>query len=246
MGRYLFEEYTAASPANMDGAVTLKDTVTGVTGLIAHTTGQVTIGIMDPTEPIPASGPRVCGKPAPGGGGVPVAGVTAPIAQFQVNGAIRSKGLKQTGQLTTNGAFDFAPYDISTRRYVVEVGPNLVGTVVKLDNDLLNLLCRDEDGCRMTIVMINWDGLGNYASRTYQLHLSETSTKWRFSDDSQGSDADGVASDQYAWDCHFTDAETSLDASNGREDRTAGFGVLNWKGGDFSDVNTTCRFIFED
>lgn len=50
---------------------------------------------------------------------------------------------------------------------------------------IVNALCKDGDGCDITIGMKDWDNsqLGNIASRgPYKFYMSQTSGWWRVSD----------------------------------------------------------------
>ncbi len=158
-----------------------------------------------------------------------------------VNGELRSDGLLQVGAASPG------TYEISTRRYVVEAPPANVGRVVPIDNIVIDALCRDADGCLMTIALINWDGLQNTASRSEKLFLSTTTRAWRFSNnDLDGTDSNGSIQEWSAWDCFLTDAETWTGSVNGRADPAPGWALLNVQGGSYSDSTTTCRVIFED
>ena len=133
--------------------------------------------------------------------------------------------------------------------YMVDVTPDKVGIVQPLDHTILERLCKDDDGCKYTIHMINFSASkpgmsGMRGPRT--LHLSQTSNWWRDSLDAEGVDGNSGNNEIKPWDCYITDAETSTNTNNGRLDNGAGFGVLNVKGGDYSDSLTTCRYIFDD
>jgi hypothetical protein len=140
-------------------------------------------------------------------------------------------------------------YAVSEKRYIVEATPASVGVVVTMDNTLTDQLCRDKDGCEVTLQMVNWD-VGNFpglaASRTERLFISETSRHWRFSNiDVSG--LDNNATHEYSvFDCYFTDAENYTGVPNGRLDSANGFALLNIAGGAYSDATTTCRVIMID
>ncbi len=158
-----------------------------------------------------------------------------------VNGELRSDGLIQVGAASPGA------YEMSTRRYVIEAPPANIGRVVPIDNTILDALCRDADGCQTTIVMVNWDGTGNSASRSERLFLSTSTRAWRVSNnDVDGTDSNGGVNEWTPWDCYLTDAETWTGTSNGRADPGVGWALLNVAGGGYSDTTTTCRVIFED
>ena len=141
-------------------------------------------------------------------------------------------------------------YEVSTLRYIVEATPGMVGEVLELDHDIVESLCRDKDGCDVTLQMVNWDGPGqpgSVASRTARLFLSETSGWWRMADtDLTAIDDDDNTNDWFYGDCYFTDAETYGASANTRLDSAPGWGLLNVAGGSFSDANTTCRVVLTD
>jgi hypothetical protein len=135
-------------------------------------------------------------------------------------------------------------------RYVVSAPPAQVGRVVPLDSARMDQLCRDEDGCEVTVQMVNWAPVaqpGNVASRSQRLFVSQNSRWWRFSNvDVDGGDGNGVLNEWATWDCIFTDAETYTGVANGRADPGIGFALLNVAGGDYSDTAVTCRIVVED
>jgi hypothetical protein len=162
-------------------------------------------------------------------------------ATVDVNGELRSDGLVQVG------ASSPGTYELSTRRYVIEAGPANVGRIVPIDSALTDALCRDLDGCMMTVAMINWDGQQNTASRSQRLFISTVSRSWRFANvDLDGVDGDGGSQEWSAWDCFLTDAETWTGRTNERADAAVGWSLLNVSGGSYSDATTSCRVIFED
>jgi hypothetical protein len=147
------------------------------------------------------------------------------------------------------GTNPLVPYAISTRRYVAEAGPNVTGQVIPIDNTIMSDLCRDVDGCQITLAMINWDGTKSVASRRFQLFVAEEGDYWRLGDDDiDRIDANNATSDKITWDCVFTDAETKTSNNNGRSDAGPGFGLLNLLGvaGSYADATTVCRVIIED
>ncbi len=165
----------------------------------------------------------------------------APTVRLQVAGEIVSEGLYKVGDAAAT------TYAQSLRRYVVDAPPSLVGQVVAIDYNVMSALCRDFDGCDVIIVMMNWFGDGNIASRQERLFLSTTSNRWRFANnDVEAVDANSGTNEWTAWDCYLTDAETRVSSSNGRSDNALGWGLLNVVGGSYSDSTTVCRVVIED
>ena len=138
-------------------------------------------------------------------------------------------------------------YKVSNFRYIIEAGPAVVGRVVPLDSALTDELCRDKDGCKIILQMINWQATlpGNVGSRTKILFISETSRWWRLSNDVDNLDNDGTPNDWVVWDCRLTDGEFYTGIANGHDDNAVGFGLLNMAGGQL-DTITICRIVFED
>ncbi len=181
-------------------------------------------------------------------GNVSISTGAAPTVELDVGGEVLSEGILQQGP-TARSAFK-----ITSRRYVVEARVADLGVVVPLDQTLVEQLCRDVDGCRLTLQVVNWDATvpGMVWPRVAHLFLAETTRWWRFY--APYMDIDGYALDgdngvTFEWmhgDCFFTDAERSTDSNNNRADSAFGFGLLNVRAGGMSDTTTRCRLVIED
>jgi hypothetical protein len=170
------------------------------------------------------------------GGGVEAMRLTA-------NGALSVRGLKQVN----GGALAVAPAEL--QRLIVEAGPAVVGVAVPIDHSALTAMCADDDGCQLTISMVNWNNDGNVSSRSQHFYMSQTgSGTWRLENDVEGTDGNGAVTEWSAWDCYFGDFNYSSNTDNGRLDTGVGFGLLNCKGGGcaYSDTAMTCRMTFRD
>ena len=169
-----------------------------------------------------------------------------------------------SGKLNHNGVLDVADQPASTvglsaARYIFEVPPSLVGVVQPLDQDLVESLCRDLEGCRITVQAVNWDDFnapGGVMSKTSRLFLSDSSSPdggipFRFDEvlSLWGADNDNQLDVFVMSDCRFTDGESST-GTNGYSDDVVGFGLLNCHneslGCSLSDSTTTCRVVLED
>ncbi len=141
-------------------------------------------------------------------------------------------------------------YQYNLRRYVVDAPPASVGVVVPIPIAITDAYCKDVDGCRVSLSMLNWIPAaqpGLPASREERLFISQSSDSWRFANnDVDGFDDNDVPNEWATFDCNFSDAEVSTSPSNGRVDADRGFGVLNVLGGGFSDTTVTCRVVIED
>lgn len=160
------------------------------------------------------------------------------------NGALSVRGLKQVD----TGAMTSQPYEV--QRLVVDATPARNGLAVPIDYNVLASMCRDDDGCQMTVSLVNWDGQGNVATRVRHFYMSQTNNSWRVDNDIWGVDGNGAMTDFNHWDCYFGDFDTATDANNGRTDTRLGFGLLNCKNpgcaSNESDTTTTCRVTFRD
>lgn len=97
-------------------------------------------------------------------------------------------------------------------KYHLEATKSTVNSTIPVDMTTVNALCKDGDGCDITVGMKDWDNaqVGMIASRgPYKLYMSKTSNAWRVSNsDAQGNDGNGsVEHILSAWDCYFTDAQ---------------------------------------
>jgi hypothetical protein len=162
------------------------------------------------------------------------------------------------------------PYEVSTLRYIVEAPPSTVGVVVPLDVEIMESLCRDKDGCQVTLQMVNAQPLepGQVESESSWLFLSELSRFFRYAGrfleghhHISGEDDFGpsylTTADWRVSDCILTPAESVIGSEpNERSDDKVGFGLLNCantglpESGGFEclapDDTTTCRVVFLD
>ncbi len=171
-----------------------------------------------------------------------------------VEGSVTADNFVAKGIVYKDGSQD-SEYTIDVKRYVVIATPAKVGVVVPIDQTIIESFCKDEDGCHWTLAMVNYTAGSPYLAATRRGTLwianpppGEPESNWWRSDygDGTGRDADNGPTALAAWDCYFTDAETSTNSSNGRTDSTLGFGLLNVAGGPYSDSTTECRLVLED
>ena len=131
-------------------------------------------------------------------------------------------------------------------KYHLEATKATVTSTVPVDMSIVNALCKDGDGCNITIGMRDWDNaqVGMTASRgPYKFFMSKTSNAWRVSTDAQGNDGNGVVEHILsAWDCYFTDAQY---VSGTATDSAVGFGLLNWNAS-YGDPDMVCTLDIDD
>lgn len=96
-------------------------------------------------------------------------------------------------------------------KYHLEATKATVNSTVPVDMNIVNALCKDGDGCDITVGMKDWDNaqVGMIASRgPYKFYMSKTSNAWRASNDAQGNDGNGTVEHILGpWDCYFTDGQ---------------------------------------
>jgi hypothetical protein len=185
-----------------------------------------------------------------------------------ISGKLRYNALLQVGDDTP------VPYEVSTQRYIVEAPPSTVGEVVRFDSGIVDSLCRDREGCQVSLQMEGADPAkpGQVVSRTTWLFLSEISDWFRYGaagssslfnpygdvEEIEGEDDLGAqylttAGEWWLGDCILTQAETVLESGdNLRGDNFVGFGLLNCENSIapehcmFDDAATLCRVEFKD
>lgn len=179
-----------------------------------------------------------------------------------ISGTLRYQALHEVGSDPPTG------HEVSTQRYIFEVPADVdtIGVPQPLDVDLVKSLCRDKEGCQITLQMVNWDQdtePGAVASRTGRLFLSETTSQFRFDEgiESGLKGVDGATTNVVTWrlyDCAFTDADTpGFSGPNTMIDQLEGFALLNCSDNftpptgtatfcGFSDVTTVCRVVIAD
>lgn len=131
--------------------------------------------------------------------------------------------------------------------YHLEATKATVTNTVPVDMAAVNALCKDGDGCDITIGMRDWDNawVGTTASRgPYRLYMSPTSSAWRVSNtDAQGHDGNSVVEHILSsWDCYFTDGQY---ASGAGTDASVGFGLMNYNSA-YNDPDMVCTLDIQD
>jgi hypothetical protein len=214
-----------------------------------HDASEVTSGVLDAArlpdggyddEYLQLQGGSLSG-PLSVTGNVTASGSVTASGGLTVGGPVSLTGYRQIDNSS------ISTYTYTPGRFVIDATPARVGVVLPIDWTIMAAMCRDIDGCQVTIEMANWAGDGERASRRERLLISPTSGRWRFSNnDVVAVDGNSGTNEWTPWDCYLTDAETSTNGSNGRSDNTLGWGLLNVAGGSYSDSLTTCRVIIED
>lgn len=166
-------------------------------------------------------------------------GIT-PSEKLDVNGSIQYRGVKQINN-------NLSTYNVKVKRYYVEATNSHELDTIPLQMNIVNQLCRDEDGCAVIIGMKNWsdDRPGEVASvGPFRLFLSQTSNWWRLSNtNAEGVDGDGTATHVLnAWDCYLTDGEYVDGVAT---DSSVQLGLLWWNN-QFPNPNKVCILIIED
>src|SRR5574341_1940551 len=140
-------------------------------------------------------------------------GTMTPAAKLQVAGDALFLAQKKVNSSAST-------YYVNTRRYHVEATKATVLTTVPLDMAIVNDLCKDEDGCAVTLGMRDWSSAtrpGLTASQgPYRFFISQTSNWSRLSNThAEAADGNGTVNHiLQAWDCYFTDGEYVSGASS--------------------------------
>lgn len=150
------------------------------------------------------------------------------------------------GLKSVNGSSTFSQYNINRKRYIWELdGTFPTKSSISIPNSILNDLCRDDDGCKVTLAMTKWDGITQeVASKSFQFFMG-LNNQWR-TDESNGptSGVDGNSSIQHAGILfnmvYFTDGSYPTSTGN---DNSVGMSLLKWDG---FPQSTVCRLIIED
>lgn len=155
------------------------------------------------------------------------------------------------GQKSINGNTTFTNFTINPKRYVWEINASITGgNSISIPQNILTNLCADDDGCKVTISMSQWDGTNSTASKTFQFFYAAVNNaagkrEWR-TDENNGSgtgvDGDGAVGHAINLfnEVYFTDASYQ---NNGGTDNALGMNLLKW----ITYPNSTiCRLIMED
>jgi hypothetical protein len=134
--------------------------------------------------------------------------------------------------------------------YVEVLGTGNAGISRPLNMTVLNSICGDQDGCTVKYGMKNWGSVVGDVPPAYydfRLFIDPTTRRWRIhgGDSFNLRDNDSSTAEYAAWDCYFTDAE-STGAGNARADNAVGFNFMNASGGGHSDTIMSCFIVFSD
>lgn len=131
-------------------------------------------------------------------------------------------------------------------KYHLEATKATVNATVPVDMSIVSALCKDGDGCNITVGMKDWDNaqVGMIASRgPYKFYMSKTSNAWRLSSDAQGNDGNGTVEHVLSpWDCYFTDGQYVSAAGS---DAAVGFGLMNYNSA-YTDPDMVCTLDIDD
>jgi len=172
-----------------------------------------------------------------------------------VDGALKTNVIRDTGDSKGN-PIQRTTYPMNVNRYVVEAKDDgSAPDSVPVDDQLLQELCKDADGCSIRIGMRGWDS-SNKGSQLLTLigtyHFSfvdrPNGTRYWRRTNVDGAGFEGVDKNGaynhvlQAFDCYFTDASYT---SGSPSDNAVGFTLLNWHD-NYLDTNMVCVLTVED
>ena len=199
----------------------------------------------------------------PDGGKITDSATGMTISGGGANRTVTIDGAWSAGAILDKGDSNGGPnvrstYPVNINRYVVEAPDQGASPdTVPIDAALLTELCQDEDGCRVSLYMRDWDpakapgllaGVGPY--RMALAAAANGKRQWSVYESSAGVSATfGLDNDNGATPalniynaCLLTDGEYV----NGQgSDAQLGFGLLNWFGA-YDSTNMTCVLVVED
>ena len=149
------------------------------------------------------------------------------------------------GLKSINGSSTYTTFNINPRRYIWEINSAIpIGSSIAIPQSVVDDLCADDDGCKVTITMTNWGpGITESASiSTTLFYTNAGSRRWRTSDDVGGVDGDnGVNHILILFNnFYFTDA---VYAASVGSDLGVGLNFMRWN---TYPVTTIGRLILED
>ena len=150
------------------------------------------------------------------------------------------------GLKSINGNATFTPYAINPKRYMWELtGSYLTGNSIALPQSIIEDLCADEDGCKVTLTMTNWSaGFTESASLsgTFFYTIAGSNRRWRASNDNAGIDGDNAVNHIFSLfsNFYFTDATYAVNVGT---DPAVGLHFMKWNAYPVSAIG---RLIIED
>ncbi|MGB3006026.1 MAG: hypothetical protein WBC06_05940 [Chitinophagaceae bacterium] len=152
-----------------------------------------------------------------------------------------SMGLK-----SINGSSTFTTFNMNPKRFIWEINASIPqGSSIPIPQAIVDDLCADDDGCKVTITMTNWAaGMTQSASVSTSLFYTNAAggRKWRTSNDLEGTDGDnGVQHVLTLFNTfYFTDAVYTGSIGS---DAVVGLNFMRWNN---YPVTTIGRLILED
>jgi hypothetical protein len=146
---------------------------------------------------------------------------------------------------SVNGSATFTDVPLTPSRYIWELnGAHPLQNTIVIPVTTINELCGDDDGCKVTITMVNWAANETASSSaSCNFFYSAVNGKWRTNDGfTTGTDNNGVVEHVLTLSSfvYFTDAAYSGPTGT---DAAAGFGLMKWTG---YPSTTVVRLILED
>ncbi|MBK8141140.1 MAG: hypothetical protein IPK57_09015 [Chitinophagaceae bacterium] len=148
------------------------------------------------------------------------------------------------GLKSINRSSTYTTFNINPRRYIWEINSAIPqGSSIAIQS-VVDELCADEDGCKVTITMTNWEpGRTESASiGTTLFYTNAGSRRWRTSDDVAGVDGDNGVNHILILFSNFYFTDAAYTASVG-SDVGAGLNFMRWN---IYPVTTIGRLILED
>jgi hypothetical protein len=134
-------------------------------------------------------------------------------------------------------------------RYMVSTLGHTAGAGVPLNMKKLRQFCGDEDGCKIRIIMDNWDGSQRFAMRDILFAYDHGTGNWRSESNGQRGMVAGTTGDHQhkhvwsSWNCYFTEGNYS--GYSGLGDTTNQFFVYRHNN-QYHRTDQDCRFVFID
>jgi hypothetical protein len=167
---------------------------------------------------------------------------TLPQEKLDVNGNILWQAVSNIDNVVST-------YKVTSKRYYVSSKYSVNGNkTVPLDMNIINELCADEDGCRVSLYMRRWTAGTESEGATDQpiwvFFYNSSDHRWRLGGSSGIDGSGGTQHILHVFGCYFTDGSYSGGTDLG--DGAVGLGLLNWNENSYNNANKTCELVIDD
>jgi hypothetical protein len=149
---------------------------------------------------------------------------------------------------SVNGSSTFTSVPLNPKKYIWELNAaHPTQNTISIPTSIITDLCGDEDGCKVTMTMVNW-AVGETASSStsFNFFYSAVNGKWRVNEGgvgTTGTDGDGAVATVTVLNSNIYFTDGAYVSGVGTDAAASGFGFMKWTA---YPSTTVARLIITD